>query len=50
MVSKSNNKLGLSWTKLSSSEDWTLFLFSVDFVSLDLFHRLTLVDFVCKFD
>ena len=30
------DKLGLNWAKLSSSWDWTLVLFSVDLVSLEL--------------
>ena len=33
---KLEDKLGLSWAKLSSSWDWTLLKFSVDLVPLDL--------------
>ena len=35
-LKKTENKLGLSWAKLSSSLDLTLLYFSVDLVPLDL--------------
>ena len=41
---KAENKLGLSWAKLSSSWDWNLFELSVDLVYLDLVKSIGWID------